>query len=106
MNAADESTPAPATTDTAIDPARSAISERWVIPLVVLDKLPALALRIATSDTARPREKLQAMKLLVAMHGQNQNADVEENRIERLDTGKPTEIIEFGAIELRSVPAV
>lgn len=78
-----------------------AIRERWNIPPEVLDRLPLKALQIATDPTSRKREQIQAMKLLGAMHASNQDADVQCNRMDRLDENKPTEIIEFAPIELR-----
>jgi hypothetical protein len=77
-----------------------AIRNRWNIPAELMDKLPSVVVgMVAKAKT--DRERLRAVEVLVAMERDNMAALAAADRVERLDGGKPTELVELLPITLR-----
>lgn len=80
---------------------RRAIHGRWAVPDELLASLP----RVVTGMVANARtdrERLRAVEVLVAMQRDNMAALQAADKIERLDDGSPTEVIQLAPITLRS----
>lgn len=79
---------------------RRAIHGRWAVPDELLESLP----RVVTGMVANAktdRERLRAVEVLVAMQRDNMAALQAADKIERLDDGNPTEVIQLAPITLR-----
>lgn len=79
---------------------RRAIHGRWDIPEQLLDQLPRLVTQIAASSQ-NDREKLRAVEVLVSMNRDNINALALADKVERLEEGTPTEVVQLAPIQLR-----
>ena len=69
-----------------------AVNKGWNIPEQWMDKLPAIAAKIATGSGS-DRDRLRALEVLKSMAKDRFDAACELNKIERLDKHQPTEII-------------
>jgi hypothetical protein len=84
-----------------------AVRQRWKVPDEVRSEVPEIMRGIVNKphatvishDTGEPiqidhdRERIAAAKVLVAMEQQNQVDDHAEDKVSRLNEGKPTEIV-------------
>lgn len=69
---------------------RMAIRRRWKIPDRILEQLPDEAERLMR-ETDDDRVKLGAMNTIMAMHTHNQQMDLAEDKLDRLDNNQATE---------------
>jgi hypothetical protein len=79
---------------------RAAIAQRWDIPREIIDSLPKIVARIAVTGT--DREKLRAAEVLARMQRDNLETIVQADRIERLEAGEATEIVQFPTLDLKA----
>lgn len=70
-----------------------AVKRGWIIPDQAYSDLPQEALRIA-SNAPNERERIGAMKCLIAMHASNIDGAVALDKARRLDDGEATERVE------------
>lgn len=70
---------------------KRAVEKGWNIPQDWIDRLPAIAAKIATGG-GNDRDRLRALEVLKAMLDSRINAAIALDKIERLDGGKPTDI--------------
>ena len=63
---------------------RRAIRERWEIPAEVLRSLPAELAEMASDKGLDDRARVNAAKVLVTMHGQNQKDDPPVSHVEHI----------------------
>lgn len=77
-----------------------AIRSGWAIPEDLMEQLPKVIVGIV-AKAKTDRERLRAAEVLVAMERDNMAALAAADRIERLDGGKPTELVELLPITLR-----
>jgi HD-like signal output (HDOD) protein len=77
-----------------------ALRERWAIPPHIYALIPNTIARML-EEAQSDRERAAAVALFLSMNKQNLDADVEQDRIARLDAGSPTEVVyKIGKIEL------
>mgnify|MGYP007046849936 CR=1 FL=1 len=79
---------------------KRAIHNRWEIPETLMAQLPKVVTALVASART-DRERLRAVEVLVAMQRDNLAALAMADKIERLDSGTPTERIELAPITLR-----
>lgn len=79
---------------------KRAILGRWQIPDDLLEQLPRVVTGVV-ANARTDRERLRAVELIVAMQRDNMAALQMADRLERLDGGSPTELIELAPITLR-----
>lgn len=79
---------------------KRAIYGRWDIPEELLDQLPRVVTGLV-ANARTDRERLRAVEVLVAMQRDNMAALQAADKVERLDEGSPTEVLELAPITLR-----
>ncbi len=79
---------------------KRAIHNRWQIPEDLMSQLPRVVTGLV-ANARTDRERLRAVEVLVAMQRDNMAALQMADRIERLESGRPTEQIELAPITLR-----
>lgn len=77
-----------------------ALRQGWDIPKEAFKDLPAEAYRIAMS-ASNERERIGAIKCLIAMQAGNVDLAVAADKADRLDTGKVTERVEHKTYTVR-----
>lgn len=75
-----------------------AMKEGWQIPDGMLEACPKIASKIAL-ESKTEREKLRAIEVLAAMRRDNIAALQAIDKVERLDSGKATERVEFAPMK-------
>ena len=78
-----------------------AINGGWQIPEELMSQLPRVVTGMV-ANARNDRERLRAVEVLVSMQRDNTAALVAADKVERLDDGSPTEVIELAPITLRA----
>lgn len=79
---------------------RTAISQGWNIKPEYLKLMPGILANIALTAKS-DREKRQAIRTLAMMHKSNVDQAAVLDKMNRLDDGKPTDVVELKPITLR-----
>ena len=77
-----------------------AVKRGWLIPSEAYEQLPAEAMRIAATSNSE-RERIGAIKCVIAMHASNLDGAVALDKAKRLDSGEATERVENRTFTVR-----